>query len=246
MLFCGGGAGGLHAGAIARDLGIPLVAIPLEASTLCAFGMTVTDVRHDYARSLPMILEKSRLESVRTVLEDLSDQAMAELEDDGFEESEISIGRFVDARYHYQIHEMTIPVPNGDPGDSGFLPSLMSNFHSEHRRLFNYSTEDHPIEALHWRVVGRGRGIAKAQAPPGCAEPGTVHPPYAIRPVYFDESGTFVDTRIYREEDVEPGSVIDGPAVVESDTTTIVVYPGQELSNPSAEGLFLLHTHAPT
>ena len=246
MLFCGGGAGGLHAGSIARDLGTPLVAIPLEASTLCAFGMTVTDVRHDYARSLPMILDERRLDSVRTVLEELEDQATAELEDDGFRPSEISIARFVDARYHYQIHEMTIPVPDGDPGDRGFLPALMSNFHSEHRRLFNYSTEDHPVEALHWRVVGSGRGIDKARAPPDAAEPGTVEPAYTIRPVYFDEIGGFADTRIYREEDVEPGSVIDGPAIVESDTTTIVVYPGQELSDPSAEGLFLLHTYAPT
>ena len=243
-LFCGGGAGGLHAGAIAADLGIPLVAIPREASTLCAFGMTVTDVRHDYTRSLPMFLNANGLDDIRDVLDDLEKQASDELEADGFGPSEISLSRFVDARYYYQIHETTIPVPGGDPGNPEFLPNLLNGFHAEHRRLFNYSTEDHPVEALHWRIVGTGRGIAKPEDTTD-NEPGTVKPPHTIRQVYFEEKG-FVDTRIYREEEVHPGSVIDGPAIIESDTTTIVVHPGQELSNPSTEGVFTLYTHAAT
>ncbi len=109
-LVVGGGAGGLHSCGIARDLGIRQVVIPREAGTLCAFGMTVTDVRHDYLEALHATSGSLDSTALDRLYGGLEEKGRSRLLEDGFEAEEIVVERSVDARYPGQVY-----AHRGDP-----------------------------------------------------------------------------------------------------------------------------------
>ncbi|MFN8223973.1 MAG: hydantoinase/oxoprolinase family protein [Gaiellales bacterium] len=227
-LVAGGGAGGIHAASLARALGMQRVLVPLEAGTFCAFGMTVTDVRHDHARALRGLSGSLAADDVTAVFAELEGEARERLLDDGFPAEQIELHRSVDVRYLGQIHELTIPIPTV----AGYGPEEMldveKRFHTAHATQFGYSREAVTIEFLHWRVTGLGRMPV--------AETHRLRPDKRVisgastRDVYFEEASGFVSTAIHRATELEPGALISGPAVIEASSTTLVVNPGDALT----------------
>jgi N-methylhydantoinase A len=228
-LVAGGGAGPIHATRVARALAITRVLVPREAGTFCAFGMTVTDVRHDHARALHCQTDALDLDAVRAVYAELEEEARGRLAENGFQPDEMTLERSVDARYPGQVHEITVPVP--DPRADGFANDVAEAFHHEHRRRFTYDRPDLPVELLHWRLAasgGRAGAALVARAPVGGdAILGT-------RPVWFEGDG-FLDAQVVDADALAADASVDGPAVLQAPTTTILLGPGDRLRAVGAE-----------
>jgi N-methylhydantoinase A len=240
-LAAGGGAGGLHAARIARELGIGRVVVPREAGTFCAFGMTVTDVRHDAATAHHCISDSADLERIDAVYAQLEEELRGRLEIDGFSGDQVVYERAVDARYPGQVHEITVPAPDGAYGPDE-LATIAARFHAEHERQFTYSRPELPIEFLHWRVTGVGAMPVPDAVPAPTAPDGAEAAARARvgeRDAWFEELGGMAATAVYDGERLVPGATVAGPAIVQTPTTTIVVPPADELTI-AADGGFAI------
>lgn len=229
VLVVGGGAGGAHACGLARQLGIRRVFVPREAGTFCSFGMTVTDVRHDYSRTHHAISSDLDLVAVDRVFEQLEVDARTRLLADGFSPEEIELRRFADARYPGQVHDLTIPVPLGTPYTGADSEAIEAQFHAEHDRHFAYSRPDLPVELVHWRVSSTGSsGLSK----PDLGSATKSQPVGAVvgeRNIYFPIVRENRLTPIYQADKLSAGDQFVGPAVVQAATTTLVINPGDEV-----------------
>ncbi len=227
-LVCGGGAGGLHAARLARELGMAQVLIPRAAGTLCSYGMTVTDVRHDHVRPLHTTSEAVDCARLDALFAELEQEARESLARDGFAPEQIVLERQVDTRYHGQVYELTVPVPTRDAFTPADVAEVAAGFHEEHRRQFTYSRPEMAVEFLHWRVVAVGR-IPLASAPAQETEE-VVHVQTGMRDAYVPELGGMAPVAVVEAAALVPGAVVRGPAVIESDTTTVLLNPGDRLS----------------
>lgn len=242
-LLCGGGAGGLHAGALAADLGISQIVIPREAGTLCAFGMTVTDVRHDYVRAAPLLSRTADPAQLQAIFDELEETGRRRLRTDGFNDDEIELQRFVDARYPGQVHEMTVPVPSPGRALTGEdVAELEQIFHDEHQRQFHYCRPELQIELLHWRVGAVGRTEGPPVSPPPAAPANAETARIGARNVYIPATEQLEEVPVYQAERLGDGAVVDGPAVVAGETTTILLLPGDRMT--CGADSFLVQTSA--
>jgi N-methylhydantoinase A len=235
--------------------------IPREAGTLCAFGMAVTDIRHDYVAPGHQLSSEFDTAAVLAILERLRTQASADLRRQGFEEGECALEYSADARYPSQLFEITIPLPAPAAPD-GYAAEIERAFHREHARLYTFH-QDMPVEILHWRVTAIGRaatatsmgradgaaapvtadGAAAAVTADGAAAAVTADGAAAPRAAaagsrdgYFDG---WVEMAIHDGVALGPGATVAGPAVIESATTTILVPPGDRLT-VAASGNFAI------
>jgi N-methylhydantoinase A len=224
LLVAGGGAGGLHAVRLARSLGVSHVLIPREASTLCAFGMTITDVRHDYSWHLHRLTTELDPPELDHIFEMLEGDARARLRAEGFEEGHIELQRAVDARYPSQIHELTISLPSQDGYSVEAISKLEQAFHAEHARRFTYAIPELPVECLHWRVAALGRmplrvvgGVDRISKTRGVAAEACI----GHRDAYSARQETRVSVRVYDFERLRAGDTVEGPALLQSAIATI-------------------------
>ncbi|UGS35624.1 hydantoinase/oxoprolinase family protein [Capillimicrobium parvum] len=228
-LISGGGAGSLHAARLAAALDIPRVVIPAQAGTLSAFGMTVTDMRHDHTAALFATTRDLDTTAVGAVLTDLEERALQDLRASGFADEDVRLERTVDARYAGQIHELITPVPAGQFDDEA-VRELAESFHGMHRERFTYALEAAPIELLHWRVSGIGRRAQGEAAPLAMTGGGDPAPASrGTRRAYLLEQGEFADVPVYASEALAPGAEVAGPAILDGATTTILVPAGHRL-----------------
>ncbi len=242
LLVVGGGAGGLHAAQLARELGMRRVLVPREAGTFCAFGMTVTDVRHDFAQALHALSSAAAGSDIDAVFATLEDEARARLLEEGFTEDQIHLERFVDARYPGQVHELTVPAVRSATNGETDLRAVERVFHDEHEAQFTYARRELPVEFLHWRVSALGR----MPLPPSNGSGGhrrTLAQPAGECEAYFESVGGLVATATYSALDLTAGAFLEGPAIVQAPTTTVVVDPGDALS-VRADGDFLIEIGA--
>ena len=227
-LVSGGGAGGLHAVRLARKLGVRQLLIPAEAGTYCAFGMTVTDVRHDHSEPLHALFNALDVSAVNTLFAGLESRARARMRADGFDDAQIEIERAVDARYPNQVHELTVAIAGKPPFAQRDLDAIEQAFHAEHERRFTYALPALHIECLHWRVTAIGRNRIAASVPAAALAPTVTVPPRGTREAWLAGSG-MVPFAVYAVADLTAGSAINGPAIVQAPTTTILLTPGDTL-----------------
>ncbi len=243
VIISGGGAGSLHAGRLAAIMGISRVVVPSQAGTLSAFGMTVASVRHEYSGTLHTTTRLPNWDGVDGLLRDLEDRAVAEVERSGFSPRDIRIERTVDGRYIGQFHELTCPVPDGEMTDLGGH-GLRRIFDELHRERYTYDLPESPVEFLHWRVAGVGAlsrpsveqfaEIRTHGAPPS---------PNGSRSAYLPEYGAFIEMPIFDSATIRRGARFEGPAIVESATTTILILPGQTVFADGKQN-YLIETEA--
>lgn len=229
-LVSGGGAGSIHAPRLARSLGMTQVLIPREAATFCSFGMTVTDVRHDYTRATRCVSTEMPVDGLSAAFAEMEDEARARLRAEGFTDDRIVLERLVDARYLNQVHEITIPIPSGADVDARLLTEVARSFHSEHRQQFSYEIPDVPIEYLHWRVSAVGRSNVPASTVESLSETSIDAIQIGERLAYFEESGGMIPTPVFDLDGLQPGAVVAGPAILRSAVTTVVINPGDVLT----------------
>jgi N-methylhydantoinase A len=225
----GGGAGGTHAARIAEELGMTKAICPQVAGALCSYGMLAADVRQSYLSTFPTTTAKLEPGEANRLFGEMEERARSELRGQGFDDDAIELRRSIDAKYPYQMHEITVPAPSGD-----FTPELIetlaSNFHDEHERLYTYCLRDMPVDVNAWRVTALGKlpALPMQKRPVGDEDPSAAE--RGVRSVYFEQHGGFVDTRIFDGEGLQPGMKVVGPAVAELPTTTVVLFPGHRLT----------------
>ena len=228
-LVVGGGAGAIHAGMLGRTLGMKTAIIPRYSGVFCSVGMIVSDVRHDYMQAFATNTERFDLEGTNKVIADLERKALDDMIEEGFPEGEVTLTRFADAKYPAQIHELTVPLKADGPLTEAHIGDMAEAFHDLHERMFSYSVRESSVDLFHWRVIAH-RAVQSPQTPelPETGEPVT-KVQKGTRRVYFGDIDDYRDTKIYDGDRLNRGMMITGPAVVEQQNTTIVVFPGQKL-----------------
>lgn len=237
-LVSGGGAGSLHAADLAAELGIEKVLVPAEAGTFCAFGMTVTDVRHDFAAASHLVTDRPELDRINEVLARLENEARTRLAEEGFSEDQIRIERHVDARYPGQVYEITVPVAATGELTEADIPQVETAFHDAHEKQFTYSRRSLPIECLHWRVVAFGQlPVTHEEARAVDSKEAT---PTGTARCYDATTQDWVEASTFDGAALEPGDVIEGPAIVQSSTTTVKV-PANARIEVRSDGNLMMH-----
>jgi N-methylhydantoinase A len=226
MLLAFGGAGPLHAGRIAADLGMAGVIVPLFPGVYSAMGLVMSDVKHDYVRSRLSKLASIDEASVDAQFADLVAHARDELRAEGFADSAVQIERSLDMRYAGQGYELTMPLP--DMLGEGALRKLRAEFDEAHRQQFGHTAPNEPVEIVSYRLRGVGR-VAPVKLP--SFTPQGLNTADAIREhrnMRFD--GKTISCPVYQREKLDVGANFDGPAVVDQLDCTTVVFPGQHAS----------------
>jgi N-methylhydantoinase A len=219
-----GGAGPMHAAALAKETGIPTVLVPARPGVFSALGLVMADIRHDFVQTRVARGEAITAAHLGPIYAALDAEARAALSRDGVAAENYVLRRSADFRYAGQAYEVSVPVPEG-PLDAKAVKNVVQKFHGLHQQLFAHHHPDKPAEFVSARVAGIGLTSApplKTQAKAaGRAEP------KEQRPVYFDETGGFVEAAVYDRDALGVGARFGGPAIVEQLDTTTVVHPGQ-------------------
>jgi N-methylhydantoinase A len=226
-LLAFGGAGPLHAGELARDLGIRAIAVPPGPGLLCALGLLVEDVRTDLVRTHLAALIPAGLPALAARFADMEQSVLRWLDREGVPAPRRRLERWLDLRYVGQNFELPVPVPD-ETWRNGDLEPLRRRFLDEHERVYGFAAADEPMQIVNARLVGRGLAEPPtlARLPRGPAAP----PPAPIdrRLVYVDDALGFVPCPVYARAPLLAGQRLAGPAVVEQFDATTLLLPGQE------------------
>ncbi|MFC7393786.1 hydantoinase/oxoprolinase family protein [Scopulibacillus cellulosilyticus] len=223
-----GGGGSMHAPALARDLGVKKVVVPVASSVFSAWGMLMTDLRHDYIQTHIKRLNKVDLDDLNKEWENLEKQALSQFNGEGIAKERVIFSRFADMRYLGQEHTVKVPVPN-DKWTQETLNEVIRRFHELHEKSYTFKLEGSPTEIVNLHLTALGK-IEKPtlQQLSGSSESADK----ALkekRSVYFEETG-WLETNIYNRSLLSPKVNIDGPAIVEETSASTVLYPGQSLT----------------
>jgi N-methylhydantoinase A len=224
-LVAGGGAAGLTILPIARELGCREVLVPRAAGVLSAFGGQYSDiVREVTAPHVTNSLDFD-FDGVKATLAGLAERLGAfEAELPEGVAGEMQRRYFVEARYAYQVWDLSIPLEGEGVPDEAALKRLIESFHDAHERIFAVREPGQKIEMSQWK----GRVVASTAKPPlgvkrqPASEPQRTPRP---RPAYFPELGE-VEIPVHLGAQLESGARLEGPALIIEPETTIVVYPG--------------------
>ena len=230
-LLAYGGAGAVHAGRYAAELGVKQVVIPLTASVHGATGLVCSDVVYEYGKSERLVVPADA-KRINVNFSMLANMAFEDLRSAGFRNEDIRIVRSVDMRYRYQVHELNVSLPDGvsEITENG-MEEIYYRFDDLYEQTYGKGSgyREAGKEIVNFRVTAIGE-IDKPNIKKYPLE--KKDPDHALkggRDVYFEESGDFVATWIYDFERMTPGTELLGPAIVETPVTTIVVNPMDRL-----------------
>jgi N-methylhydantoinase A len=218
-LFAFGGAGPLHAVALARELGIPKVLIPARPGITNAIGCVVADLRHDYVNTVNMPVDALDMDEVERLIADQIAEGRTTIESEGVAVEELIFVHDVDMQFQGQSHILTVAIP----GPAVSRDELRALFEKAYWERFAVELpEIRPVLVnLHTAVIGK-RINADISALAAAGVNGDPQPA-ATRQVWFQRG--WIDTPIYRRDDIGVGARIDGPAIIEQMDTTTVIEP---------------------
>ena len=220
-LVVAGGAGPVHAAAIAEEMGIPVLVIPRESAIFCAGGMLLADFKHDYVRSLRGLLQQVSADDLAKRWTEMADEGRTVLAAEGITD-DVELTPLADLRYRGQWHELTLELP-GSEMSAPDLASLAQRFHELHDRFSGYHTLEMPIEVINVRLVAVGRTRhAQPSRAPGIAR-WSEAVPCGKRAAWSRGERAMTSFARYAGAELDPGSYLAGPSLVELASTTIVV-----------------------
>ncbi|GMA60954.1 hydantoinase/oxoprolinase family protein [Alicyclobacillus fastidiosus] len=223
-----GGGGAMHAAFLAKELGVTKVVVPVGASVFSAWGMLMTDLRHDYLQTFIRRTSDLDLSELNGAWKVLEQQAIEQYQAEDIAQGQIVFNRYADMRYLGQEHTVKVPIPSGVLTDE-LLAKANAAFHAIHEQNYTFKLENNPTEIVNLHLVAFGKVTQPEIAE---LEPVTHTVDQAVletRPVYFEEDG-WLDTTVFDRERLGAGFSIEGPAIVEEPSTSTLVYPGQKLT----------------
>jgi len=223
-LLAFGGAGPLHAGQIAEELGMRGVLVPAFPGVTSALGLLLSDVRHDYVSSELVAIAKADVEHVASVFEALRKQGETELRSEGFGFDQLDYEYAFDLRYVGQGYELTVAIPS-IPANAGDLAGARERFDSEHAQLTGHAAPDEGVEIVNYRVTAVARVPQASIASPfpavGSAEDARV----GERETYLTSEP--VRTMLYDRTRLGAGTRVNGPAILMQGDSTTLIHPNQ-------------------
>jgi len=228
-LIAYGGAGPLHASAIAREIGMQRVIVPRVPGHFCAFGMLFSDLRYDLVRTWFARLADVSFDAIEAVYADLITDGKKALAGSGIRPQRVTIARAADMRYVGQEHPVTVQLPP-DVFRRRNAEALKQQFDEEHLRRYGTNAPEEKAEIVSLRATVTGvlgkpplERIARgARQPLASSRHGT-------RRAYFAELGKAVATPAFAREALRAGNAITGPALIDEHASTTVLLPGDRM-----------------
>ena len=235
-LLAFGGAGPLHAGDVARALGIPRFIVPAAPGILCAQGLVVSDLRENFVRSqLVPADDEAEIARIFTELRHAADDWFAIEEVPSSDRLSLAS---LDMRYVGQNYELSVELDEAT-ATAPDRQALRRLFFAAHERSYGYFNPEDPVEIVNFRLTALGR--LKRPEPPAATslEPIDTQPENrGERPVYF-EGDAALATALYHREALVPGHTLAGPAIIEQLDATTLLFPGDRLAVDPAGNLIV-------
>lgn len=228
VLSGGGGALGVHAVPVARELQVDEVLLPREAGVVSSIGGIYSDIRRDFSATLFTESDRFDVDGVNETLATLKDRATSFFDRIDIPEQDRTLSYYAEGRYPQQVWEIQIDVPR-PPLSENDPAILIDRFHDQHESIYGYAMDDQAIEFLYWRVEASAetRGSI-GEATVETTDLDVEEAVHQEREAHFD--GSVQTTPAYRGDRLGPGHSIDGPAMVDAKNTTVVLVPGSELT----------------
>jgi N-methylhydantoinase A len=223
VLIGGGGAAGLNSVAIGRRLGCRRVVIPEVGAALSAAGAMMSELTSKASRTFFVSSDGFDFAGVNAILDDLETQCRTFIEGPGQGSLEQAIDLVAEARYRDQVWEIEVPLPRRRFDSAGDLAALVESFHRAHEELFAVRDPASVVEFVSWTATVRCRLRENDNA--SQVAPGDDVVRDDVRPVYFAGEG-WLTTPVRRFDTIAYGEKLQGPAIVESTFTSIVLDPG--------------------
>ena len=221
VMIAFGGAAGLHAIAVADELGIRRVVFPESASTLSAYGILHSNLAHDLVRSKVLDAAPANLATLAGMADSMLQEAQARLDADAVPAAERRIELAADMRYKGQAFELTVPAP-ASTLDAAALDALIAGFHDIHRQRFSYANPGSPVEIVSLRVSAIGL-LPKAE---GKAAAGAQRAQAGPASQGVDGRRAGARSRRGAAGRSRPSLPLKGPAVIEEAYTTVLLADG--------------------
>jgi N-methylhydantoinase A len=224
-LIAYGGNGGVHAWAIAAELGLRGYRVPKAAPAFSALGVLVADYRIDLVKAHVAPIAHADPAALRRLIEQAEEEADQDLlRPTGLSRERTRVDLFVQVAYPGQNFDMSVPCPEGDDLDVIGLTQVAARFHDLHEQTRGFAFRDQPPTVRGIRLIAQGM----TPKPERTAVLGEVRDAERVRigtrPAYFGDG--FVDTPIYDGPELAAGAEVVGPALIQEPFTVVVVAPG--------------------
>ena len=241
MLLPFGGAGAVHAAAVAEELGTGCILVPPRPGAFSALGLICTDVVHDYVRSEVKLLSQIDADHVEEIFATLEGKARADIVAEGLNAAHARYSRELDLRYVGQGYELRTPLDGlfVGPISAAPLDAARARFDERHAQIHGHSAKDRPVEIVSYRLRLRvdvpkfeqREEVSSLRCPAENARKGA-------RAVWLDGARATMSV-LYERDKLDPGATLSGPAIVEQFDTTTVVPPGWSATVDSFRNLVL-------
>ena len=222
-----GGGGPIHGPSLAKELNIGKVIVPVAASVFSAWGMLMTDIRHDFIRTKIMSLNEAPVDELNALWASMEKEAGEVFAAEGVSQEQAAFSYIIDMRYMGQEHTVQVYAP-AVPWKEEDKAEIMERFHATHEHFYTFRLDDTPAEIVNLHLIAFGRlhkpSLREIEPHKGGAEEAVKE----IRKVFFAGDG-WVETPVYDRDKLGCGFEAKGPMVVEEPTTATVVCPGQSL-----------------
>ena len=238
-----GGAGPLHAAALARSVGIPTVLVPPYPGLNCAIGMLQTSVRHSYLKSEVGVLSRFPTGRMNDLFRELREQALAEASEEGFAHEAVKLTRLLDLRYPHQGYTLPVACP-ADITDAD-KARLKHAFDEAHLQVYGQSAPREDAEIVTFRLQAEIE-VPRLELPAlahgdGRAERASK----GERPLFDIEENRFVRASVYDRQALMAGDTIAGPAIIDQFDATTVLLGGQTATVDDTATLIIQTGDAP-
>lgn len=226
-LLAFGGAGPVAAGRLIQLLHLREVIVPPSPGVLSAFGLLAADIEHEEIGAFRVRADKVNPKDIERLFRKLEEACEQKREGVGISHTQLGVYRSVEMRYVGQAYELEVPFPEGR-GEitQDIIQDIVKRFHEIHNNIYQHSLPDKPVEFIAFRVIFSQKSEPAAALPK--LNRGIEATPKGWRQAYFDEYRTFVNTPLYKRTGLTFGQKIKGPAILEQEDTTTVIYPDQQ------------------
>lgn len=238
VMVVGGAAAGLHAVAIARELGMKKVFVPPIAGVLSAYGISVSSMKSGFSRSLATATDNFNYERVNATLEALEKDGLAYLDRMNIPEGSRVLQYSTEARYRGQVWQLSLALEKGRINNGDELAKVLESFHDLHDKLYFVRSND-PVEFTEWSVMAIGEMSSGRPYFGGDDQDGADAPEKPSRQVHMRELGGECEIPVYDGTRLKPGVLIKGPALIDQPLTTIVLYPSTVATLTSNGGVWV-------
>jgi N-methylhydantoinase A len=217
-----GGGGPVCGWAVAAELEIATVLVPMAPGALCAYGLTVAALEYDEAVTVKQPADSAEPAALEAQFRRLEQAGLQRMQLDGVAPQSVVATRSAEMRYIGQSYELSVPMASTLTAAS--IQGAVEELAQRHQRIYGHANDQGRAEFVNLRVAHGHRIDADTRRP--VAQPMPIAEPDPVRRCYFRALGGMVDTRIVTRAQLGPGDVLPGPAVIHQADTTTVVGPG--------------------